>query len=70
MIVFQYTVAILGYDSEANSPVLKLTYNYGVTNYDKGNGYTQVDSILFLFWKEDFMIWSSNECIIHDIVRI
>ncbi|XP_004501170.1 lactoylglutathione lyase GLX1-like isoform X2 [Cicer arietinum] len=38
----KYTVAILGYDSEANSPVLKLTYNYGVTNYDKGNGYTQI----------------------------
>ena len=46
MIVFQYTVAKLGYGPEANGPVLELTYNYGVTNYDKGNGYAQVDSIL------------------------
>lgn len=60
MIVFQYTVAVLGYGPEANGPVLELRYNYGVTNYDKGNGYTQVDSILFLFSEEDFMIvaWS------------
>ncbi|CAK8568860.1 unnamed protein product [Lathyrus sativus] len=36
------TVAVLGYGPEANSPVLELTYNYGVTNYDKGNGYTQI----------------------------
>jgi hypothetical protein len=67
MIVFQYSVAVLGYGPEANGPVLELRYNYGVTNYDKGNGYTQVDSILillselFLFSEEDFMIvaWSS-----------
>ncbi|GAU14220.1 hypothetical protein TSUD_307800 [Trifolium subterraneum] len=38
----KYTVAVLGYGPEANGPVLELTYNYGVTNYDKGNGYTQI----------------------------
>ncbi|XP_058785178.1 lactoylglutathione lyase GLX1-like isoform X2 [Vicia villosa] len=36
------TVAVLGYGPEANGPVLELTYNYGITNYDKGNGYTQI----------------------------
>ncbi|KAK2446240.1 Glyoxalase/Bleomycin resistance protein/Dioxygenase superfamily protein [Trifolium repens] len=38
----KYTVAVLGYGPEANGPVLELRYNYGVTNYDKGNGYTQI----------------------------
>ncbi|WJX41526.1 lactoylglutathione lyase [Trifolium repens] len=38
----KYTVAVLGYGPESNGPVLELTYNYGVTNYDKGNGYTQI----------------------------
>lgn len=54
VIIFQYTVAMMGYGPEANNPVLELTYNYGITNYDKGNGYGQVDSILFLFSEEDF----------------
>lgn len=54
MIAFQYTVAVMGYGSEADNPVLELTYNYGVTNYDKGNGYAQVDTILLLFADEDF----------------
>ncbi|KAJ1377574.1 Vicinal oxygen chelate [Sesbania bispinosa] len=38
----KYTEAVMGYGPEANNPVLKLTYNYGVTNYDKGNGYQQI----------------------------
>ncbi|WJX41994.1 lactoylglutathione lyase [Trifolium repens] len=38
----KYSVAVLGYGPEANGPVLELRYNYGVTNYDKGNGYTQI----------------------------
>ncbi|XP_062018973.1 probable lactoylglutathione lyase, chloroplastic [Rosa rugosa] len=39
---YKYTVAMLGYGTEDNSPVLELTYNYGITDYDKGNGYAQI----------------------------
>lgn len=39
---YQYTVAMLGYGPEDKSPVLELTYNYGITDYDKGNGYAQI----------------------------
>lgn len=39
---------MLGYGTEDNSPVLELTYNYGITDYDKGNGYAQVYAIHFL----------------------
>lgn len=38
----QYTIAMLGYGPEDKSTVLELTYNYGVTEYDKGNAYAQV----------------------------
>lgn len=44
---FQYTIAMMGYGPEDKSVVLELTYNYGVTEYDKGNGYAQVDSFSF-----------------------
>lgn len=40
--VLQYTVAILGYGEEHETTVLELTYNYGVTEYSKGNAYAQV----------------------------
>ena len=43
---FQYTVAMMGYGPEDKNAALELTYNYGVTNYDKGNGYAQVESII------------------------
>lgn len=33
---------MLGYGPEDKHTVLELTYNYGVTDYDKGNGYAQV----------------------------
>ncbi|MED6205407.1 hypothetical protein PIB30_017219 [Stylosanthes scabra] len=36
------TVATMGYGPEDKNTVLELTYNYGVTNYDKGNGYGQI----------------------------
>lgn len=39
----------MGYGPEDRSTVLELTYNYGVTEYDKGNGYAQVDSDIFFF---------------------
>jgi lactoylglutathione lyase len=38
----QYTIAMLGYGPEDKTTVLELTYNYGVTEYDKGNAYAQV----------------------------
>ena len=39
----QYTIAMLGYDEEEKTTVLELTYNYGVTEYTKGNAYAQVN---------------------------
>lgn len=44
---FQYTIAMMGYGPEDKNAVLELTYNYGVTEYDKGNGYAQVNSLFF-----------------------
>lgn len=38
----QYTIAMMGYGPEDKSSVMELTYNYGVTEYDKGNAYAQV----------------------------
>ncbi|XP_020216536.1 probable lactoylglutathione lyase, chloroplastic isoform X2 [Cajanus cajan] len=38
----KYTVAFMGYGPEDKNTVLELTYNYGITNYDKGNGYAQI----------------------------
>ncbi|KAJ4830758.1 hypothetical protein Tsubulata_020791 [Turnera subulata] len=38
----KYTVAFMGYGPEDKSAVLELTYNYGITDYDKGNGYAQI----------------------------
>ncbi|KAL2346930.1 hypothetical protein Fmac_000930 [Flemingia macrophylla] len=38
----KYTVAFMGYGAEDKNTVLELTYNYGITNYDKGNGYAQI----------------------------
>ncbi|KAK3003423.1 hypothetical protein RJ639_018688 [Escallonia herrerae] len=39
---YKYTIAMMGYGPEDKSAVLELTYNYGVTEYDKGNGYAQI----------------------------
>ncbi|KAL2940120.1 putative lactoylglutathione lyase chloroplastic [Bienertia sinuspersici] len=36
------TKAIMGYSPEDKNAVLELTYNYGVNEYDKGNGYAQI----------------------------
>jgi lactoylglutathione lyase len=33
---------MLGYAEEHETTVLELTYNYGVTEYTKGNAYAQV----------------------------
>lgn len=40
--ILQYTIAMLGYAEEHETTVLELTYNYGVTEYTKGNAYGQV----------------------------
>ena len=43
--LLQYTIAMMGYDDdEMKTTVLELTYNYGVTDYTKGDGYAQVCS--------------------------
>ncbi|GFQ05380.1 probable lactoylglutathione lyase chloroplast [Phtheirospermum japonicum] len=39
---YKYTIAMLGYGPEDKSAVIELTYNYGVTEYDKGNAYAQI----------------------------
>ncbi|KAB2079801.1 hypothetical protein ERO13_A05G025300v2 [Gossypium hirsutum] len=39
---YKYTIAMMGYGPEEKNAVLELTYNYGVTNYEKGNGYAQI----------------------------
>ncbi|KAL9269840.1 Lactoylglutathione lyase GLX1-like protein [Drosera capensis] len=39
---YKYTLAMLGFGPELESTVLELTYNYGVTEYSKGNAYAQV----------------------------
>ncbi|XP_020217118.1 probable lactoylglutathione lyase, chloroplastic [Cajanus cajan] len=36
------TIAILGYGPEEKNAVLELTYNYGVTHYEKGDAYAQI----------------------------
>lgn len=36
---------MMGYGPEDKNAVLELTYNYGVTEYDKGNAYAQVNNI-------------------------
>lgn len=38
----KYSVAMVGYADEYETTVLELTYNYGVTEYTKGNAYAQV----------------------------
>ena len=40
----------MGYGPEDKNAVLELTYNYGVTEYDKGNAYAQVEKNFSLLW--------------------
>ncbi|KAI4295908.1 hypothetical protein L6164_035904 [Bauhinia variegata] len=39
---YKYTIAFLGYGEEHETTLLELTYNYGVTEYTKGNAYAQI----------------------------
>ena len=50
-VLLQYTIAKLGYAEEHETTVLELTYNYGVTEYTKGNAYAQVRNRLHLIWE-------------------
>lgn len=36
---------MMGYGPEDTNPVMEFTYNYGVTEYDKGNAYAQVGAV-------------------------
>ncbi|KAL5976836.1 hypothetical protein ACLOJK_021170 [Asimina triloba] len=38
----KYTIATMGYGPEDKNPVLELRYNYGIKEYNKGNGYMQI----------------------------
>ncbi len=38
----EFTLAFLGYSNEEENTVLELTYNWGVTEYDLGNGYGHI----------------------------
>ncbi|KAL2941431.1 Lactoylglutathione lyase GLX1 [Bienertia sinuspersici] len=38
----KYAIAMMGYAPKEETTVLELTYNYGVTNYTKGNAYALV----------------------------
>uniref|UniRef100_A0A7N0UCT5 Lactoylglutathione lyase n=1 Tax=Kalanchoe fedtschenkoi TaxID=63787 RepID=A0A7N0UCT5_KALFE len=39
---YKYDLAMMGYADEYETTVLELTYNYGVTEYTKGNAYAQI----------------------------
>ncbi|XP_077243675.1 glyoxalase/bleomycin resistance protein/dioxygenase superfamily protein [Tasmannia lanceolata] len=39
---YKYTIAMMGYADEYETTVVELTYNYGVTEYTKGNAYAQI----------------------------
>jgi lactoylglutathione lyase len=38
----KYTLAFVGYGDESAGAVLELTYNYGVAEYDLGNGFGHI----------------------------
>jgi lactoylglutathione lyase len=38
----KYSLAFVGYDTEENSAVLELTYNYGVDKYELGGAYGHI----------------------------
>jgi len=38
----QFTLAFVGYQSEADGTVIELTYNWGTAQYDLANGYGHI----------------------------
>lgn len=54
---------MVGYgEEEQKITVLELTYNYGVTEYTKGNGYAQVRCWICCFFKDGWFIWIFPSC--------
>ena len=51
---------MMGYGPEDKNAVLELTYNYGVTDYEKGNAYAQV-LYFFSFHQIVFLVESTGE---------
>ena len=39
---YKYTIAMMGYANEEETTILELAYNYGVTEYTRGNAYAKV----------------------------
>ena len=39
---FEYTLAFVGYAEESESAVIELTYNWGTSEYDLGDGYGHI----------------------------
>lgn len=50
----------MGYGPEDKNAVVELTYNYGITEYDKGNGYAQVNSLPFLAAYFSNLVWTTS----------
>lgn len=38
----KYTLCFIGYENEADSCVIELTYNYGVSHYEAGNSFGHI----------------------------
>lgn len=62
--MLQYTIAMMGYGPENTHPVVELTYNYGVTEYTKGNAYGQVNTVS-LWWKGE-LLSAIQSCLKHE----
>ncbi|XWS18191.1 hypothetical protein CRYUN_Cryun32bG0021700 [Craigia yunnanensis] len=64
---YKYSIAMMGYAEEHETIVLELTYNYGVTEYTKGNAYAQV-SFRLSFYTDD--VYKSGEVVEHVIQEL
>lgn len=55
---------MMGYADEYETTVLELTYNYGVTEYTKGNAYAQVSFMLYQHSPQhcEFPCWPHYGC--------
>jgi lactoylglutathione lyase len=61
---YKYTLAFLGYGPEEDNCVLELTYNYGKTEYTKGNGYAQVGA---RYWRAGSALQAQTPAMAHCI---
>ena len=46
LMVIRYTLGFMGYGPEESNAVFELTYNYGTTEYAKGNAYVHTVGVL------------------------